>query len=198
MAKFDVVNIPAKHVNDIWFMIEPLIIEAITEDNERYTVDAIKDLAVIDRWQTWVAWDIEKKIVKVVAFTELYNELSGLRVASIRFLYGRDRKEWLDLLPVLEERMAGADVQMMEVWARRGWLRELPQYKMTHVLLEKDLTNAKVSKNIRDDPRSNGLSRFDSTAKSNKTVKHERTDRSVRTVDRTTIREHKFTTPIDQ
>ncbi len=189
MAKFDVINIPAINVEQIWFMIEPLVEDGILEENERYTVEEIKNLAIKDRWQTWVAWDVEKKIVKVVAFTELYTELSGLRVASIRFLSGRERSEWLDLLPILEERMAGADVQMMEVWARRGWLRELPEYKMTHVLLEKDLTNGQISKNSGDNPRHDGSTRLDPKSKSDPDIKRESTSNT----SRNDIRNHRST-----
>jgi hypothetical protein len=171
-------------------MIERLVLDGILEDDERYTIDAIKNLAIKDIWQTWVAWDVEKKIIKVVAFTEFYNELSGLRVVSIRFLSGRNRKEWIELLSILEERMVNADVQLMEVWARRGWLRELPEYKMTHVLLEKDLTNAQISKDVRDEPRSNGRSRLNSKTRSSKNVESERSDRSDRTDDGTDSRIH--------
>ena len=135
----DLVYVPSSKIRQIWPMVHKMVRNGVGRDNRRMNVPAIKEMALDGHWHMWVVWNEDNKIVKAVFFTEIYEEISGLKIGTIRFFSGEDRREWKKLLSTLEEHMRNAGVQRMEIWARRGWLRELPEYKLTHVLLEKDL-----------------------------------------------------------
>lgn len=137
----DLVFIPKSKIKSVWPLVRSLMRDGFRQPNRRMSIPAIKQTVMAGQWQMWIIWEEEKKIPKAVFFTELYEEISGLKIGAMRFFSGRDRRDWLDLLESLEEHMRHAGVQRMEIWARRGWLKELPEYKMTHVLLEKDLDN---------------------------------------------------------
>ena len=141
----ELVFIPRKHLEDVWPLIETFVengIEASFKD--RYTVDALKKLTVNGIWHLWVAWEMDTKKPHAIMMTELYEELSGIKVGSIRFLSGINRKNWLGLLSELERQMSEVGVVKFEMWARKGWAKDLKDYKITHVLLEKDLSNGQV------------------------------------------------------
>ena len=87
-------------------------------------IPSIKKMAMDGDWHMWLIWDDDKKIPKAVFFTEIYEEITGLKIGTMRFFSGSDRKDWLNLLSTLEEHMINAGVQRMEVWARRGWLKD--------------------------------------------------------------------------
>ena len=135
----ELVFIPRNNIKSVWPLIHGLMKQGVTASNRRMTIPSIKEMAMSGDWQMWLVWNQEVKIPKAVFFTELYEEINGLKIGTMRFFSGADRKDWVNLLSDLEEHMRNAGVQRMEIWARRGWLKELPDYKLTHVLLEKDL-----------------------------------------------------------
>lgn len=77
--------------------------------------------------------------IKAVLAVEVYTELSGLRVAAIRFTTGEHSHEWAHLISEIENWAKSQGCGKIETWARKGWVKRLPEYRMTHVLLEKDI-----------------------------------------------------------
>lgn len=113
-------------------------LEAVAENsNGRFTVAGMAPLIEGGSWQLWaVASD---KIDAVVA-TSIDQEPSGLCVLSIIWANGAKARDWTFLTSSLErwaKEKHGA--QRVDILARKGWAKHLPQYRMTHVLLEKDL-----------------------------------------------------------
>ncbi len=135
----ELVFIPKSKIRSVWPLVHDLIKQGLRHPNRRMDIPSIKKMTMDGDWHMWVIWDNDNKNPRAVFFTEIYEEISGLKIGTMRFFSGRDRNDWKQLLSTLEENMRNAGVQRMEIWARRGWLRELPEYKLTHVLLEKDL-----------------------------------------------------------
>ena len=141
----ELVFIPVKHINSVWPLIQTFVEKGIEASfKDRYTVDALKKLVSEGTWHLWVAWEIDTKKPHAIMMTELYEELSGIKIGSVRFLSGINRKNWLGLLAELERQMYEVGVVKFEMWARKGWAKDLKDYKITHVLLEKDLSNGKI------------------------------------------------------
>jgi len=160
----ELVFIPRRHTENVWPIIETFVEKGIEASfKDRYTVEALKKLVLDGTWHLWVAWEIDKQKPHAIMMTELYNELSGIKVGSVRFLSGINRKNWLGLLPELERQMQEVGVVKFEMWARKGWARDLEDYKITHVLLEKDLSNGQVQndnvRNVRVDSTIDGHDR---------------------------------------
>lgn len=77
--------------------------------------------------------------IKAVIGTHLHAAPSGMQVLQILFCTGEDSKEWLPLLGLIEDHAKANGCAKIEMWSRKGWAKKLPAYRMTHVLLEKDL-----------------------------------------------------------
>lgn len=105
--------------------------------NERHTMQSL--IAEVTA-QEVVVWAIVRdQDVRGVVGTEIVESPSGLRSLIIRFCVGKKLNEWVHLLDEIEAFARASGCQRIETWARKGWAKHLSDYRMTHVLLEKDL-----------------------------------------------------------
>lgn len=137
MTKPELVRIPVENVPQVWPLISDLVEFGVKRANGRLTVDALKGWAEEGKYCLFVIW--QDGAVKAVVMTEIYSTLSGRKIASVTFVSGKRRHEWIELIQALEGWARSEDADVLEAWARRGWQRDLPDYRMTHVLLEKEL-----------------------------------------------------------
>jgi hypothetical protein len=84
----------------------------------------------------WIAWNGEK--IKAAAVTEL-GQANGEKFCTIVACGGHDCTQWLHLLAQLEAYGKHEGCVAMRIYGRRGWLKLLPEYRATRVLLEKKL-----------------------------------------------------------
>lgn len=118
-------------------MVAPLM-EAICERSQgRYSVPGMLERFAKGEWILWIVWDGS---VRAIVGTELYRDVSGMKCCMIRFATGRQAATWTHLLREIEDWARGEGCQRLDMIARKGWARHLPDYKMTHVVLEKELT----------------------------------------------------------
>lgn len=119
----------------------PLIqdkLEAIcARSRGRYSMPGILDRVAREHWIIWLVWDGEK--VLAVLATELYFDVSNVKVCMIRFCTGEGAKGWVHLIEQIEDYARIEGCEKFDLVARKGWAKYLPSMKMTHVRLEKDL-----------------------------------------------------------
>ena len=75
-----------------------------------------------------------------IVATSIGEEPSGLKTLTIIFANGMRARNWAHLVSVLEawaKRAHGVD--RVDILARKGWVKHLPHYRMTHVMLERDI-----------------------------------------------------------
>ena len=89
--------------------------------------------------QLWVACDEKGAHIEGVCVTEIVRYSSGRKAASVVICTGRERENWVSHIEAIEAWAKEAGCDMIEMWARPGWEKDLPSYKRTHVLLEKRL-----------------------------------------------------------
>lgn len=119
----------------------PLIqadLEALCERTRgRYSMPGILDHVARGLWVLWLVWDGSN--VRAVLATELYLDVSKIKVCTIRFCTGSGAKDWVHLIGKIEDYAREEGCVKFDVIARKGWARHLPDMKMSHVHLEKDL-----------------------------------------------------------
>ena len=138
MTEPRLVPIPTTHVDGLW----PLLLPDLSKICERggFDPDQTKARAKGGYVQLHMVWDDAEKAVLAVGVTELKVLDNGERQCWFLGCAGRERVRWQHLM---------AD---MEAWARdhqncarlvllspKGWGRIFPDFKMTHVVLEKTL-----------------------------------------------------------
>lgn len=133
----DLVLIPEHHVARLAPQILPMLTSIAERSRGSLSVEGMFAAFITGKWQLWV---ITEGKIKAIMASELHIQVSGRKAASIHFLTGEDSNSWLHLFDKFEEwaRVQGCGV--IDILARKGWARRLPQMRMSHVFLEKDLT----------------------------------------------------------
>ena len=130
-------QVPPARVAECWPVIEPMITAAMDRDGT-YTAENVREWLVKELMQLWIAGTKERG-VEALAVTEILQH-QKCRVLNILICTGKDRDRWLAHLGAIEtwaRTDKGCDRALL--YARKGWARHLPDYKLTHVLLEKRL-----------------------------------------------------------
>lgn len=91
--------------------------------------------------EDWILWVVtENGAPRAILATELYRDVGGLKRCRIPFCTGDGARGWVHLLAQIEAWARENDCARLDMIARKGWAKHLPDYRMTHVVLEKDLT----------------------------------------------------------
>jgi len=131
-------QIPPALLESVWPHVVDKIAGVVERSDGRWTIEDIAGRLLQQQWQLWVVWD---GTWRAVLATELCREASGLQVARIVFTTGSGADRWTHLIADIETWAKDQGASKLEMMARKGWARRLPEYKMSHVLLEKDLSH---------------------------------------------------------
>lgn len=134
-----IIPIPAENAQDVLPLVREWLEKASVLSSGRFEPGHILDFIKSGQWGLWLIWDEEAKQPKAVVVTEILTFPSGLKAANIVFCIGQGRKEWVHLLGELEAWAEQQGCSLFQMWARKGWVRDFKDYKLTHVLLEKVL-----------------------------------------------------------
>jgi len=119
-----------------WPHIASWVIEALQRSSNRYNVADIYNALATSKMVAFAIYKDGKIVAVCVAEIA---EFPSCKSLSIVIMVGKDREEWLHHLTEIEEFGRKQNCEIIEAWARPGWERVLPDWKKTHVLLEKKL-----------------------------------------------------------
>lgn len=127
--------VPPSHTLGVWPLVKPFLARAAERGGEH--VEGWLRRLADERMQLWIVWNGEDCVAAVL--TELAPRRNGL-TCQIVACGGDDMKQWLGLLDEVE-RWAKTEgcVAMRVPQARKGWMRALPDYAVTGVILERDI-----------------------------------------------------------
>lgn len=120
----------------VWPLVRDLVRRVCERSEGRYAEEPIARHLLAGDWQLWVVWDGS---VRAIVITELYTDVSGIKCCMIRVCTGHGARDWSHLLEDIEEWARREGCAKLDMLARKGWAKHLPDYRMTHVMLEKDL-----------------------------------------------------------
>ena len=130
------VYIPRRSFPDAWPALAPLAQSVIDRSGGRISEGTLFQSVLEGSQHIWTVWDGNE--IRALVGAEVGFAPTGLKICTVNFATGRDSHEWLHLLDEIETWAREIGCGKMEMWARKGWARKLPDYRMTHVLLEKD------------------------------------------------------------
>jgi hypothetical protein len=123
------------HVERVWPLVSHLIRAAMRKG--RISEFADVERAVLEGAQLlWVAAD--RQAIWAAAVTQL-SHANGEKFCTIVACGGRERARWLPLKAELETFAKAEGCAAIRIHGRRGWAREFPDYRLTRILLEKEL-----------------------------------------------------------
>jgi len=122
-------------VQIVWPLVAHLIRAAMRKG--RISEFADVEAAVLAGTQLlWVAAD--RQAIWAAAVTQL-SRANGETFCTIVACGGRERARWLPLKAELEAFAKAEGCAAIRIHGRRGWAREFPDYRLTRILLEKEL-----------------------------------------------------------
>jgi len=129
--------VPPQHIASVWPHVNRRIQSFIDRSNGRHTLEATASRLANWEWQLWLV--SHDKAVAGCVITQAYVSDGGLKICEILACMGDDATQWVHLLDEIEQWAAENGCKRVQAWARKGWAKHLPEYKLTHVLLEKDI-----------------------------------------------------------
>lgn len=136
--EYALLAIEPEELGNVWSLIEPLVLKTIDGMNGRHTLQSLLAEVMEHDLALWAVVSQGQGLQALVG-TQIAVSSSGLRSLVIRFTVGKGIHDWVYLLDQLEDYARSVGCQRVETWARKGWAKHMPDYKLTHVLLEKDL-----------------------------------------------------------
>ena len=130
----ELVCVDPKIVDQFWPHASKLIQTAV----ERTGLCEFKDIEsqVLSGSQLlWLAWSGS---IEAAATTELV-EINGRLVCVLTACGGHQRERWLPLLAKIEQFAKDEGCSCLRIFGRRGWERVLNDYRVEHIILEKQL-----------------------------------------------------------
>ena len=144
----NLVRIPSSNLDDVWNLVNKDISDALSYSGNHTDAQFVYDCVKENKMQLWVVWDKDKpttidKYYGVVVTEIVKRKL--IQSCNIFIVTGKHRQKWQHLISVLEDFAVENNCTNMELIARKGWQRIMEQfdYKQTHVVLEKQITNKK-------------------------------------------------------
>ena len=119
-----------------WPLIEQSISSAIDRDG-LYDASHIKEWVLRGTHQLWIAGSKERGI-EALAVTEMLRHPKGQTI-NFWICTGKDRDRWLAHKNGIEAWAKEQGCTRSVAHARKGWAKALPDYKLTHLVLEKSL-----------------------------------------------------------
>ena len=144
----NLVRIPSSNLNDVWNLVNKDISDALSYSGNHTDAQFVYDCVKENKMQLWVVWDKDKPTTIDKYYGVVVTEIIKRKLkqsCNIFIVTGKHRQRWQHLVKVLEDFALENNCTSMELFARKGWQRIMEQfdYKQTHVVLEKQITNKK-------------------------------------------------------
>lgn len=133
------VPVPPDKLGAAWNFVSANIAAIAQATRQKLTVEDFGRLIADGSFTLWVV--LEDGVLLAVVITEII-QYPQRRVCRVNACVGEHRQKWIHLLSEIEAWGRANGCAAMEILARKGWARVLPDYQMTHVFLERELTHA--------------------------------------------------------
>ena len=142
------VNIPSSNLDDVWSLVKKDISEALSYSGNHTDAQFVYDCIKEKKMQLWVVWNKDKPTTLEKYYGVVVTEIIKRKLiqsCNIFIVTGKHRQKWQHLISVLEDFALENNCTNMELISRKGWQRIMEQfdYKPTHVVREKQITNKK-------------------------------------------------------
>jgi len=135
------VYVPKQNIKEVFPIVQDSIDKALKYSGNHFIVDDIYNDLLEGKMQLWVLWNLNKKQnFQGCGVTKILQRTNS-KALNIFIVTGRNRKQWQDKMPLVEDWAKQNGCTHIETYARPGWSKLLKEqdYKITHYLLEKKL-----------------------------------------------------------
>lgn len=107
----------------------------------RWTADFLFEKLMLEHMQLWLVIENKngRELIKAAIITDIRPYENGLKVCQIVSVVGEEPRAWIKLKSELEAWAKRSGCEAIETTCRTGWKRVIPDWKQTHIFLEKSL-----------------------------------------------------------
>jgi len=134
-ASVELCCVPPDRVPALWPRVAHLVCRAMARGRMGRFADVEADVLASNAW-LWLA--IERSAVLAAAVTKVTEE-DGERLCTIVACAGRDWTKFGRLIGGLEDYARAEGCSAVEICGRPGWMRRLPDYRVTKIVMRKRL-----------------------------------------------------------
>jgi hypothetical protein len=127
------VCVDPERVHLIWPHAEGLLDKAMRRNDLGSIVDVREDVLAANAL-LWIVWDGWKIVAALV--TKIIKP-HDTKICILVACGGEG--DWPSLIETIEEYARGQDCAITRIYGRRGWLRVLKEYKITRVIMDREL-----------------------------------------------------------
>lgn len=135
-AEYELLRINPETLGEVWGDVGELMHDVV---NAEYTGLTMERLLEDVRTGETELWAIARDKVVALGGTEFKQTPRGERWLEIKFLVGTEMNRWKHVLQSLEDYARHNECIWLETIARKGWAKKLPDYKITSIILRKEL-----------------------------------------------------------
>lgn len=131
------VPIEPARVGEAWPLVRKHLADMAQRSRGKVLAEDIAQLSFEGRMHQWIVLDDDRNLL-ATGVTEIA-DYPRKRVAKIIGLVGEHSERWIHHLADIEAWARAQGCASIMNIARKGWARKVPQYDLTHVVLERDL-----------------------------------------------------------
>ena len=135
-----VTKLPPNIVLERWDQIAPLLEKACKYSGDRFTPETVLQAVGGGSLQVFVAFK-DDDTIKAAAVTCITLFGTGLKVCEILLLGGEERKSWLHFQDNVRRWAALEGCDRMVVHGRKGWAKDLSDWRVTGTTFERPVRN---------------------------------------------------------
>lgn len=130
------VPVPVDKLDAARKFLAPFVETLVEITHGRMSADDLFAFAADGRFQVWAVLEGDAPMAVVTTEIIRYPRRKTCRIVGCA---GHHKEKWIHLLSEIEAWARAEGCAAMEITARKGWAKVLADYKMTGILLERDL-----------------------------------------------------------
>ena len=128
-------------VDAAWPQVLGLIEQALSKGDGGHSSDDVKTACKSGEAQLWCG--VGPAGLEMVAVTEIRKQ-PRIKTMRVWLLAGSDAPGWIvDRLSAIEEWARNAGCSRLDMLGRKGWLRRLPGWSHSHVVMSKEIAHGR-------------------------------------------------------
>lgn len=137
----NVIQIPRENAEALFPLAAPMLEKAIAYTRGSTSLPRVHGEVASGQKQLWFIKPDDGKSAPVAAgVTSLVLNDDGTKTANVELLGGAGLPKWFDLRSELEAWAKAEGCDSIKFHGRKEWARLLPDYKITHYVMRKELT----------------------------------------------------------
>jgi hypothetical protein len=135
MVQNYLVTYQSNEIESIWGQLEPLIKKVLKKHEKDFTIESIKEMLLKKEAQLWTSYNGQIEAFVLTHIVIYPNH----KICNILMCGGSNLNNWLEFMSNIGQWAKSIGCKSLRLRGRKGWIKKLPDFKFTKIIMEKDL-----------------------------------------------------------